>query len=169
VEDLPPLEPDVPDYIDDLWPPIEPEPQDPPQGQIVIEPIGGGNRNQIREDDPVTVVGDPIDEWEPITLPEIDLSGLMGPPLPDQTSLNPSVGVIQDLPITTDPAPQSNAADDFEIDRELGLVPQWDVFVPPFDNSFDFDFFDDILFGDFGWGGGGGGRGYWDNVAVSQE
>ncbi len=141
VVDLPPLPPEdgpeVPDYTDDLWPPVEPEPQDPPQGEIVIEPIGGGDRDQIREADPVTVVSDPIDEWEPITLPEIDLADLMGPPLV-QDPPSPSVEVVQDLPVTTTPAPVYDPVENFEIDRELGLVPEWDVYVPPFENSFDF-------------------------------
>jgi hypothetical protein len=76
---------------------------------------------------------------------------------------------VQDLPVTTTPAPVYDPVENFEIDRELGLVPEWDVYVPPFENSFDFasensfdfDFFDDALFGDFGWGGGGGGFGSW--------
>jgi len=90
---LPPLPPedvqDIPDYTEDLWPPVEPEPQDPPQGEIVIEPIGGGDRDQIREADPVTVPGDPVDEWEPVVLPEPDWEDLMGPPLPDPEGAPP--------------------------------------------------------------------------------
>jgi hypothetical protein len=91
--DLPPLptedEQEVPDYTEDLWPPVEPEPQDPPQGEIVIEPIGGGDRDQIREADPVTVPGDPVDEWEPVVLPEPDWEDLMGPPVPDSEGAPP--------------------------------------------------------------------------------
>jgi len=43
---------------------------------------------------------------------------------------SPSVEVIQDLPVSTDQVPPTDAADDFEIDRELGIVSQYDVFGP---------------------------------------
>lgn len=79
--------------------------------------------------------------WEPVDLPPID-------------ELKPSVEVVQDLPITTEPIPRTDPAEDFEIDRELGLVPEWDVFESPF---LELDWGDDALFGDFQGGGGGGG------------
>lgn len=110
VVDLPPLPPEdvqeIPDYTEDLWPPVEPdpEPQDPPQGEIVIEPIGGGDRDQIREADPVTAPEDPIDEWDWIDLLEPDLT----PPAPE-----------------TEPVPEP------EPEPELQDPPQGEIVIEP--------------------------------------
>ncbi len=102
VVDLPPLPPEdeqeVPDYTEDLWPPVEPEPQDPPQGEIVIEPIGGGDRDQIRDVDQVTTPGDPLDEWDWIDLPVPDWQDLIGPPVPPSPDEAPPAPEYDEIP-----------------------------------------------------------------------
>lgn len=51
-------------------------------------------------------------------------------PMPEdiQDDRRPSITVVEDLDVTNDPAPPTDPADDFELDRELGLVQQSDVF-----------------------------------------
>lgn len=51
-------------------------------------------------------------------------------PLPDDSNKNPTV-TVNEVDVTEAPAPPTDAADDFEIDRELGIVQQSDVFVGP--------------------------------------
>jgi hypothetical protein len=94
VSDLPPLDPvaepfPVPDPIEpeimDL-PPLpdepQPEPQDPPQGELEVGPPGDSQpaRDAIDQIGDITEVGDPLDEWDMIELPEPDLTP---PPVPE--------------------------------------------------------------------------------------
>jgi hypothetical protein len=104
------IEPEVPDYTEDLWPPIEepvaesfpvpdpspievsdlpplpdepqPEPQDPPQGELEVGPPGDSQpaRDAIDQIGDITEVGDPLDEWDMIELPVPDLPP---PPVPE--------------------------------------------------------------------------------------
>lgn len=53
-------------------------------------------------------------------------------PVNTTTSLNPSVTVNEGLDITPGPAPYTDPAENFDIDRELGIVQQSDVFMGPF-------------------------------------
>lgn len=54
----------------------------------------------------------------------------LNPVTPTTTTKTPSV-TLNEVAVTDTPAPKTDAADDFEIDRELGLVQQSDVFMGP--------------------------------------
>jgi len=90
-------DPDVPDYIDDLW-------------------------------------GDPVAPIPDVGPDNVTTSPVYTPPLPTSRPLDPvsqpSVNVVQDLPVSTDPAPTTDPNDNFEIDRELGIVSQYDLYGP---------------------------------------
>jgi hypothetical protein len=96
-----PVTPDVPDYTDDLFGPDVGPPSPPGPDVGPVAPA----------------------QTYPVYTPPLFTSRLI-------EEKSPSVEVIQDLPVSTDPAPPTDAADDFELDRELGIVSQYDVFGP---------------------------------------
>lgn len=175
-----PVDPEVPDYTDDLWPPVD---------EPVAEPFPVPDSGSVEGVDlpPLDPVAEPfpVPDRDSIYIEEL-------PPLPDEQPdppPEPSVELIQDLPLSTEPAPPSDPEEDFQIDREAGLVPEWDIYVPPpapktppetppetppdipEDNFDDLDFSEadllDMLFGDFS-GGGGGGLGGGMNMIVQE-
>jgi len=76
--------------------------------------------------------GDPVAPIPDVGPDNVTTSPVYTPPLPTSRPLDPvsqpSVNVVQDLPVSTDPAPTTDPNDDFEIDRELGIVSQYDLY-----------------------------------------
>lgn len=149
------LEPDVPDYTDDLWgDPEAPVPDREPVETypVVSTPLPPSNPIEELKEPSVEVIQDlpvsttPVSPTDPNEDFEIDrelgivpqydvYSPFVAANKPTEDEKQPSVEVVQDLDVSTDPAPATDAADDFEIDRELGLVPQWDMLSPTNTNS----------------------------------
>lgn len=78
-------------------------------------------------DDPV--VDDPVAVTSPVTdTPPLLIEDLL-PLLPEEEK-KPNV-TVNEVDVTDTPAPPTDAADDFEVDRELGIVQQSDVFGGP--------------------------------------
>lgn len=83
-------------------------------------------------DEPIVdepVVDDPVAVTSPVTdTPPLLIEDLL--PLFPEEEKKPNV-TVNEVDVTDTPAPPTDAADDFEVDRELGIVQQSDVFVGP--------------------------------------
>lgn len=99
-EPEPEPEPEVPDYTENLFPPIEPEP-------IATQPTPG---------EPASAISYPI-----------RIPSFISEPLPRE--LVPSVEVTE-VDVSETPAVQTDPVENFELDRELGIVQQSDVMEP---------------------------------------
>lgn len=179
----------LPDYTDDLWPPVYDE---IPQGEIEVGPPGNSQpaRDAINNAPPVTQVDDPLTELGTISVPEPVIDPPFIPPAEDITppvydeipqgeieivapgNSQPARDAINDAGPVTDVGDPLDHWDWIEADAPEITVPEFvDTFDPiNLDDFFipDVDWFD-MLFGDFGgWsGGGGGGRG-WDPLIMME-
>lgn len=109
----------------------EPDVEPDPVEESVAEsfPVPDSGPIYTEELPPLEPVAEPFPVPDQPPLEFFDLPPLFNEqPAP---ALQPSVGLIQDLPVSAGPAPPSNPEDDFEVDREAGLVPEWDVYMPP--------------------------------------
>lgn len=157
----------VPDYTDDLWPPVYDE---IPEGEIDVVAPGSSQpaRDAIDNIGDITELGDPLDELGDIELPipEID-----PPPVP-QPSDDASSGGSGDVYVrpSTPSSVSDNPLDEWDwIELEEPEIPLPEI---PAANFGDFSFSDaellDMLFGDYFGGGGGGGVGGSMNLIMQE-
>lgn len=171
--------------------------------ESIVQPTPSVTVNEAEVTDTPAVVTDPLDDFELDRelgiVQQSDVPMLQtAPSVPQQSIVEPTPSVtVNEVPVTDAQPVVSDPVADFELDRELGLVPQWDI--PELQqNTYDFGNFNDIesqiifdnLLAELGmielptysieapslgggyisdWEGGGGGGGRWWEFADVRE